>query len=273
MAYGNVNAPSVSYAEFLEISEKVKDIYGDSAGSHNAFYRGKCIGTALTSEQSKAIRAGTFDDMFIGDYWTINGYNWRIAHFDYWYRCGDTDCTTHHAVIVPDTPLYTAQMHNTSSGAYESGTTANTTEGGYVGSDMYKTNLAKAKTMFTTAFGSGHILTHREHLTNAVTNGKPSGGTWCDSNVELMNENMVYGSHIFAPASDGSTVPNNYTTSRGQLALFHLEPRFIHANRDYWCWLRDVVSAMAFADVGHDGVAYYHNASVVAGVRPACPIY
>jgi len=251
----------------------VSILCGDSAGSHNAIYRGKFLGNALTAEQSAAIRAGTFDDLFIGDYWTINGVNWRIAHFDYWYRCGDKDCTTHHVVIVPDVSLYTAQMHNTASGEYESGAVANTTEGGYVGSDMYKTNLAKAKEMFTAAFGAGHILTHREHLTNAVTNGKPSGGTWYDSNVELMNENMVYGSHIFAPASDGSTIPNNYTISRGQLMLFQYQPNFIHGNRTAWFWLRDVVSAVCFAAVDGIGNAYCTGASYVGGVRPAAPIY
>lgn len=246
---------------------------GDSAGSHNAIYRGKNLGDTLTAAQSAAIRAGTFDDLYIGDYWAINGINWRIAHFDYWYRCGDQDCTTHHAVIVPDTHLYTAQMHNTESGAYEAGSEANTTAGGYVGSDMRTTNLAQAKEMFTAAFGADHILTHREHLTNAATNGRPSGGTWYDSDVELMNENMVYGSHIFAPASDGSNVPNNYTISRGQLMLFQYQPNFIHANQAYWYWLRDVVSAACFACVNHYGHADYGNASYVVGVRPACPIY
>ena len=63
-------------------------------------------------------------------------------------------------------------MHNTESGQYEAGE-ANTTEGGYIGSDMYKTNLAQAKTRISDAFGAAHILSHRELLVNAVHNGKP----------------------------------------------------------------------------------------------------
>ena len=141
-------------------------------GLRNSIFRGKCLGDTLTAEQSATIAAGTFKDMFVGDYWTIGGGNYRIAHLDYWLHCGDTECTKHHAVIVPDTCLYNAQMHNTESGQYEAGE-ANTTEGGYIGSDMYKTNLAQAKTRISDAFGAAHILSHRELLVNAVHNGKP----------------------------------------------------------------------------------------------------
>lgn len=112
-----------------------------------------------------------------------------------------------------------------------------------------------------------HVLTHRVYLTNAVTNGKPSGGAWFDSDVELMNENMVYGSHIFAPGCDGSTIPTNYTVEKSQLPLFQLAPHLI-SNRQ-WFWLRDVVSSACFARVGTGGAAGYFNASGEFGVRPA----
>lgn len=111
------------------------------------------------------------------------------------------------------------------------------------------------------------ILNHREHLTNAVSNGRPSGGTWYDSTVELPNENMMYGSHIFAPASDGTNIPNNYTISKSQLPLFRLAP-WLSFTRSYWCWLRDVVSAASFANAGGYGSCRYYYASGEAGVRP-----
>ena len=106
------------------------------AGAHSAIYRGAALGNTVSPAQYNAIDAGTFDDLYIGDYWTINGVNWRIAAFDYYYNTGDTNCTTHHVVVVPDTTLYSAQYHITESGEYESGTTANTTAGGYQGSDL-----------------------------------------------------------------------------------------------------------------------------------------
>lgn len=248
------------------MDNKVAPLLFNNAGAHNAIYRGKNLGTSVTAAQYAAISAGTFDDMYIGDYWVINGVNWRIAAFDYYLKCGDTSCTKHHVVIVPDTCLYTAQMHNTSSGAYESGATANTTAGGYVGSDMYKTNLEQAKTTIKAAF-SGHVLSHRVYLTNAVTEGHPSAGAWCDSEVELMNEQMVYGGSIFMPIANGSTVYTNYRVEKSQLPLFALNPSWIAIRATYW--LRDVVTASYFALVYNHGRANCHAASYPLGVRPA----
>lgn len=260
ITFANFRAKAVEGTE-----AKIAPLLFNNAGAHNAIYRGKSLGSTVTTAQYAAIKAGTFDDLYIGDYWTIGGVNYRIAAFDYYLNSGDTSCTTHHVVIVPDTCLYNAQMHNTSSGGYEGGA-ANTTAGGYVGSDMYKSNLEQAKTTIKSAF-SGHVLKHRIYLTNAVANGRASGGAWCDSEVDLMCEQMVYGSGIFSPVSDGSNVPANYRVEKSQLPLFQHEPSRI-CNRNNW-WLRDVITASYFALVANYGNANYGNASVSLGVRPA----
>ena len=260
ITFANFRAKAVEGTE-----AKIAPLLFNNAGAHNAIYRGKSLGSTVTTAQYAAIKAGTFDDLYIGDYWTIGGVNYRIAAFDYYLNSGDTNCTTHHVVIVPDTCLYNAQMHNTSSGSYEGGA-ANTTAGGYVGSDMYKSNLEQAKTTIKSAF-SGHVLKHRIYLTNAVANGRASGGAWCDSEVDLMCEQMVYGSGIFSPVSDGSNVPANYRVEKSQLPLFQHEPSRI-CNRATW-WLRDVITASTFANVASHGRANSNYASASFGVRPA----
>lgn len=260
ITFANFRAKAVEGTE-----AKIASLLFNNAGAHNAIYRGKSMGSTVTTAQYAAIKAGTFDDLYIGDYWTIGGVNYRIAAFDYYLNSGDTNCTTHHVVIVPDTCLYNAQMHNTSSGGWESGA-ANTTAGGYVGSDMYKSNLEQAKTTIKSAF-SGHVLKHRIYLTNAVANGRASNGAWCDSEVDLMCEQMVYGSGIFSPVSDGSNVPANHRVEKSQLPLFQHEPSRI-CNRATW-WLRDVITASYFANVFGNGNAGYDNASNSFGVRPA----
>lgn len=222
-------------------------------------FRGKNLGTALTAVQKAAIKDGSFKGMFLGDYWSIGGRIWRIVDMDYWYNCGDTAFTSHHLVIMPDEALYNAQMNTT-----------NVTTGGYVGSAMYKSNLANAKTIVNAAF-QGSVLTHREYLCNAVANGRPSGGAWFDSSIELPNEPMMYGHPHFSPTSDGSTVPSIYTISKTQLALFMVCPRFI-VNRSYNQWLRDVVSSANFALVDYYGSADYSGASASYGVRPVFPV-
>lgn len=226
-----------------------------NAGAHNAIYRGKYLGENATAVQYAAIAAGTFDDLYIGDYWTIGGVNWRIAAFNYWLNCGDTACTDHHVVIVPDTCLYNMAMNST-----------DTTDGGYVGTTLNKSGLVQAKSIIENAFGASHLMRRRNYLTTSVTNGRASNGSWYDDTITIMCEQMVYGSGIFSPVSDGSTVPNNCLVEKSQLPLFQHEPSLI-CNGTTW-WLRNIVSSADFAYVNAKGTADYGNVSTVLGVRP-----
>ena len=229
------------------------------AVSHKCVYRGSSLGTSLTAAQKAAIADGSFDGMFVGDYWTINNRVYRIADIDYYYNSGDTAFTKHHLVIVPDASFGSGPMNDT-----------NITTGAYVGSLMYtdaSSVLNTAKTTVANDFGDA-LATHRIYLQNATTSGYASDGNWYDSTVELMNEPMVYGSYIFTPGSNGSTIVNRYTVEKSQLALFRLNHRMINPGR-YWYWLRDVVSAAYFAAADNYGFAYYYAARASTGVRPA----
>lgn len=237
------------------VRDEIAPLLFNNAGAHNAIYRGKNLGSSVTAVQYAEIAAGTFKDMYIGDYWTIGGVNYRIAAFDYYLNCGDTNTTAHHVVLVPDTNLYSHVMNDT-----------NITTGAYVGSKMYTEGLEQAKTTIKAAF-SGRVLSHRIYLSNATSNGKASAGAWVDSEVDLMCEHMVYGNGVFSPVSDGSTIPNNYRVEKSQLPLFQHEPSRI-CNRASW-WLRDVISASNFAFVSNRGHASAGYASASIGVRPA----
>lgn len=228
-----------------------------NAGSHNSIFRGQNLGTQVTGEQYAAIQAGTFDDLYIGDYWVIDGVNWRIAAFDYYYNTGDTAFAKHHAVIVPDTALYSHNMND-----------MNTTVGAYVGSAMYTEGLEQAKTQIQNAFGASHVLSHRLLLTSTTTNGYASSGVWKDSVVDLMCENMVYGTMIASPMNNGTNIPYNYRVEKGQLPLFSMAPQYTFS-RSVSYWLRDVVSASAFALAYAAGFAGSRDASGILGVRPA----
>lgn len=221
-------------------------------------YRGKNLGAVVTEEQKANIKNGTFKGFFLGDYWTIGSYTWRIVDFDYWYNCGDTAFTTPHLVIMPDKPLYNAQMNET-----------NITTGGYTGSLMYTENLDQAKTLAASAFGD-LILTHREYLTNAVTDGHASAGAWFDSTLDLPNEIMMYGCHVYAAMNNGTVIPTNYTIGKTQLALFTVVPKLISNRATFW--LRDVVSSAYFARVHDYGYTTSTNASNSYGVRPVFAI-
>ncbi len=223
----------------------------------NVYYKGN-LGTTVTAEQKAAIQNGTFDNMFPGSYWYINNIVWLIADMDYWYNTGDTAFTRHHLVIVPENGLYREKMNET-----------NTTEGGYALSYMRREGLNRAKEMAQAAFGD-MILTHREYLTNTVVDGHPSAGAWFDSDVELMNEIMVYGCPIFSTTNNGVTVSYRQMADKQQLALFRLSPLAINTRQTFW--LRDIVTDKDFTIVYDFGTALYGNVKDNRSVRPVFPI-
>ena len=259
----NVN-PFSYLIEKLKSKADKADVSANNAGAHNAIYRGKYLGNAVTAEQWSQIQNGTFEDLYIGDYWTINGVNWRIAHFNYWLGTGDAECTNHHVVIVPDTTLYTARMN-----------ASNVTTGGYYNSEMRgganylvsgSSNLYSASETIKSAFGSSHILTHREILTNAVSSGNSSGWAWYDSSVELMSEIMVYGTLAWSNGGKGFEVGED----KSQLALFRHDISKV-TNHASW-WMRGVASTENFAYVHDRGHVNSASASISYGVRPCFAI-
>lgn len=215
--------------------------------SPNSIYRGKYLGNEVTDEQLADIRNGAFKLVQLGDYWAINGQNYRVAAMDWFLHAGDNIDLGHHVVIVPDGYLLSPDGSTTK---YMQDT--DTTDGGYVGSKMYKTTLPMVLKTLQGIFGS-KILKHREFLCNAVSNGASSGCSWYDSYVECMDEVMVYGSTVW------SAGVYNTGIGYGQLPLFTLRPEFIRIRQNYW--LRDVASASWFASVNYYGLADSNFAS------------
>lgn len=221
---------------------------------HRVTFRGKNLGSTVTAEQKTAIANGTFDDLFLGDYWVINDIVWRIVDMDYWYNTGTAiNKDTHHIVIMPDRNLYDTRMHSSSSNSC-----------GYVGSEMYTTNLNQAKTTITSIFGD-MLITHKEFLTNSVKDGVIAGLVEKDSCVELPSEIMIYGTRIMSDYGDLGV-----TYSKTQLALFDVAPKYIYIG-DYY-WLRDPCNSYSFARISYDGYASTNDSDFLSGVRPVFAI-
>lgn len=239
------------------INTIIETLKTEGATRANALPIEKDLGTIFTAEQSADIRSGKFDKVRTGGYWTINGRKYWAAHADYRLHCGDTELTTHHMLVIPDKSFYNGVMNDT-----------NVTTGGYYGSKMKTSGLANALATVKADFGADHILTYRILLTNAISNGTSSGWSWYDSQIDLMNEHMVYGSYAWG---GGSQNGHDTGADKSQLALFQARPDLI-SNRQNW-WLRDVQSATDFCYVNVSGRAGYWNASDSIGVRPAFLIY
>ena len=249
----------------------LNQIIPQSAAAHNALYRGKDLTSYFDSgEMSKAIAAGTFADIYPGDCitksvtvdgTTYSNVKWIVADLDYHLHRGDTETTAHHVVMITESNIGMSKMNG-----------SDTAAGGYQGSYMWGTTIPKYVTGITAAFGSDHVLTHRERLTkqidaNAYAGGGGVGngatvytsGEWVNVSVNIPNEAMLYGHAPFA-----SSGRDTYDCNK-QLAAFRYGQNFTCTS---WCWLRDVASAIFFAGVNGGGVAYCSYASGVGGVRP-----
>ena len=236
------------------LKTRLNDIVGyDNAAAHNTIYRGKNLGTQFTAEMSANIKNGTFKDLYCGDYLVINGTTYRFMDLDYLYKTGDTSLETHHILVVPDAPMYNHVMNDT-----------NTTEGGYVGSKMYTSGLDQALAKIKADFGESHIVTYRNLLVNTVSNGVPSNWAWYSRQIDLMNEEMVYGTRAWSQATQ-----NGYGTgaNKSQLAAFKHNHSLISSCRS-WYWLRAVISSTNFCGVYGNGNAGTDSASAAGGVRP-----
>ncbi len=232
--------PSAMVSNILQASSTMMDIL-NVPQMHKNMYRGKYLGDKVTDEMLTNIRNGTFQDLFVGDYWIIDGVNYRIADIDYWYDIGNAEkCTTHHLVIVPDTIIGTAKMNNSA-----------TVNGGYINSVMKKQTLNTVASNLPETFRS-RLMTHSSYISDY----------WMQTSVDLLSEVMLYGCKILSLETRLSDTQ--------QLRLFALNPEKIPLSSHYW--LRDTVSASNFAVMNLKGFADSASANGSFGIRPVFAI-
>ena len=249
------------------------------AENHNNIFRGDDLfAKGYTIDDICAMIAdGSFSDIYIGDYFTLSGsienvpcfveqtgddgtkllvestktvaYNtkFRIAGLDTYLNTGDTAFTQHHAVIVPDKNIGTNRMNS-----------ANVTTGGYVGSFMFTSVLPVYNTHFDVKLNN-HLLTHREILSNSVSENSANNWGWTDIKTDLMSEPEVYGSVLWGGKYD---IGVNYR----QFPLFRIASKYI-CDRN-WCWLKAVAGGNEFVAMTGNGNATRNGAGVALAVRP-----
>ena len=244
---------SISDARIAIADQKVSSHANTFA--HRNTFRGKNLGATLTSAQKTAISNGTFDDIWLGDYWTISNAIYRVIDFNYWYGLGDVPLYQNHIVLMPDTSLYTAQMNNSLS-----------TATGYIGSTMRSTGLNAAKTTINNAFGAS-VLSRREMFDISYVNGIPNSFGWYTATVEIPDIASLFGYGVYTYLkADGSQSPYISSTSQ-QFALFRLYPYFIY-DRSTAVWTRSVCGAGAYDGLINTGYRWPLEPTATAGVRP-----
>lgn len=262
---------------------------GSIAGFHNSIFRGENLkerfgiseDKAIAAEVSKRIADGSFDDLFIGDYWPVTittefgteTVEIVLAGFDvymgsiYEYFPDEEDCdrlARHHAVCVTKKQFAkTHRMHTTSSIPSD----------GYRKCEIHTTTLPKYATALNEVLDN-HIIeicdTFSYDLDSSLENANApelSGvmTSWdydseYPTHLTLLTERELYG----APAYSSGPCEVGFETS--QLPLFRLDPSAKITGS--WYWLKDVACSSAFCGCSNYGLANCYYAGDSGGVRP-----
>lgn len=241
------DAEAGKFAATAEMVEQAVSVYmaGFSPEMHRNVFRGKCLGESITEEQMIAIRKGSFRNLYVGDYWEINGTKYRIADINYWRNVGYPESEKvqkPHILIVPDTVLGSGQMN-----------TSNSTAGGYRNSSMKAARLVQIANSLPDTF-KNILISHRMF----------SDGSWGNTSVDIMNEVMVHGTYI---CTDNN---NRQTSDTQQLALFRLAPELKAIGVNYW--LRNVAGSQTYTLISQYGDASSDMATSTYGIRPVFAI-
>ena len=206
---------------------------------HNSIAGFRDKGTVLTDEQKAAITNKTFDDLYIGDYWTINGHRYYIAKFHSW---------NGGKLMMLSNVLYNAQMNET-----------DTNEGGYYNSWLHNTGLARAEEILTADWGD-MLMNFSERFPGTNTSGYIRDAGWTITvphKCMIPTYRMLYG-HEFL------RYPQSYYCYYSDVQLpivqFDAGRYTIHNGGNYW--LQECYNnSDAFLCMGDNGIITweYHD--------------
>lgn len=254
------------------------------AASHNAVFRGKDLTNVYTIDEiCNRISNGTFEDLYIGDYFDITistTYTSNeivrcvLAGFDIYLNSGDIALVNHHAVIVPKNCFQDIAPINSS---------YNTALYGSAGASLYQVVFPVYTSALQYVFGE-HIIKYRLQLPDNVNKdlysgaglkGSPDSNSWCDIYLSLLTENQVYGNSNYSYYDIG--------IDNIQFPLFSFSPtaRICGKNNTtsgdgdgsrQTYWLRNIASSDdssdKFASIHTSGNIFITTSKVKLGIRP-----
>ncbi|MBR0168727.1 MAG: hypothetical protein IJQ08_08645 [Synergistaceae bacterium] len=229
----------------------------NNAAAHNSIYRGKNLGTTITAAQSAAIRAGTFTDLYPGDYWQAQNpaFTWTDKDGVEHEYPANTGATTYYVAgcnclkmikkdnitpVIGNHVIVCMYAHR-----QERMNDTPSTEGGYANSEMATNTLLKYVALFKAIFGEEHIMKYGDWLCNSVTDGVESGYSWYENReADLLSEEMVFGRRIQNKANSFSGI--------SQLPLFAFNYELLCIGGMH-SWLRDAISSTNYACMKFNG--------------------
>lgn len=216
--------------------------------THRNIFRGKNLGSEVSSEQITHIRDGSFKDIYVGDYWEIDGTAYRVADINYLSK--DNDYIGNHLIILADNPSWLSAWD--SSGSVSKG---------YAGCTLRTNYLSTIKNKIVSDFPNLSLIPYTTRLSNGIsTSTKLTTYAYTSCDVELLSALMVYGWNPYSPITTGTWIMDmsaSISSRSFQLAIFRLNPRMsalIEANEyknSYW--LSDIGTTSDIRIVNRDG--------------------
>lgn len=202
-------------------------IFSDNPPVHNQIVRGSSLGNEFRQNHKDAIRTGSFQDLWLGDYWLYNNVRWMIVDFNY-FR-GTEESVKNHIVVMPDRSL-----------SASSATKAEDPLKNYCDSLMYDA-AAKLKPQFAALFGDEYIMGHKDVLANTYAGSATfpytsdqvlvRGGIYST----IPDEVMMFGARLMAPVQAGRDAASHIT---GKQFSYYRQGMGI-PNPHQIFWLRD----------------------------------
>ena len=223
-----------------------------NANIHNATYRGQSLGS-FNETFADDIDNGTFNNMWVGDYFVVNNHTYKIAGFNY--KCGHEENTglANHLIMLTD--ALSSQPMNSS----------DTTVGGFAGTKLFKNYFPQIESQLQADFGS-HLLTFNSYLSTSIDgNGAPNNGQWYSLKACMCNSAMWWGSPS-KYSNNANGVKFNLGDEDTQLPIMKLHTAEQDGGYNY-VWLRDIYNSSSFALVSSDGAAGRDAASDSSDVR------
>ena len=201
----------------------------DCAASHNAVFRGKDLTNVYTIDEiCERISNGTFEDLYIGDYFDITisttytsneSVRCVLAGFDSYMNTGyprDKAFNQHHAVVITENPLTKDFVVKCTTGKND----------GFADTEMWKTIIPIYQTAFNSVLNN-HILTHVLSLTKLNDNSARTAGYY-DVGLCLLSQIQVFGCSIV------SSDYRDIGCETSQLPLFSYNPNMKICEKGYW---------------------------------------
>lgn len=232
----------------------------DNAIVHKTNIRGKNLGDTYTSQQKQAIADGSFDDLYLGDYWEKDGIKWQIVDINYWKD------KPNHLVIMPHKSLGLTK--------YDDRSTTVPRWSGYASSHLRLNYIqSMAYPEIVEVFGNmDNVMGYEMFLINAVDSSNTSEYAYqwyegCKVEIPYVSQLRGYG------VSDCS-MKNRYPTDLPQFTYFALNNSMDnnHSSTEQ-IWIQDIRDGTTLYSYMVGRVFIVMSSLDLKGLRPYFCLY